>query len=250
MADPAIPVDEVRASEVASALCLATDLGMGFPLEHGLHSTLVAMRIADHLEVDEATALQTYYGCLLFYVGCTADAEITAEMFEDGALLKYFTPVMFGSSRETLSGIAKALTTPETPVLLRALQLMTRLPRAARGHRQHIDALCQVAQLLSQRLGMPASVSDLFVSLTQRWDGKGMPSAVGGTTLPLALRIIQVARDATFQRLIWDDEKAAEIIRGRGGGAFDPEIATCVADDFERLVGPPPVSAWGDVQNR
>jgi len=36
------PRDErVRAAEVIGALCLATDLGMGFPFEHGLHSTLV-----------------------------------------------------------------------------------------------------------------------------------------------------------------------------------------------------------------
>ena len=29
------------------ALCLATDLGMGFPFEHGLHTTLVASRLLE-----------------------------------------------------------------------------------------------------------------------------------------------------------------------------------------------------------
>ena len=38
--------ERIRAAEVAAALCLATDLGMGFPFEHGLHSTLTAMRLA------------------------------------------------------------------------------------------------------------------------------------------------------------------------------------------------------------
>ena len=61
--------DEVGAAELLAGLCLATDLGRGFPLEHGLHSTLVATRLCERLSVDEQVAVETYYGCLLFYVG-------------------------------------------------------------------------------------------------------------------------------------------------------------------------------------
>jgi hypothetical protein len=46
----------IRAAEVIAALSLATDLGIGVPLEYGLHSTLLAMRLADRLNVDAATA--------------------------------------------------------------------------------------------------------------------------------------------------------------------------------------------------
>ena len=63
----------VRTAEVVGSLCLATDLGMGLPFGLGLGSTFVAMRLADRLGVDQATAVQTYYGCLLFYAGCTAE---------------------------------------------------------------------------------------------------------------------------------------------------------------------------------
>jgi hypothetical protein len=72
---------------VIGALCLATDLGMGLPFEHGLQSTIIAMRLADNLGVDSETAVQIYYGCQLFYVGCTVDAEMSAENFDDGVLL-------------------------------------------------------------------------------------------------------------------------------------------------------------------
>jgi hypothetical protein len=37
--------EQVRAAEVIAALSLATDLGIGVELEHGLHSTLFAMRL-------------------------------------------------------------------------------------------------------------------------------------------------------------------------------------------------------------
>ena len=43
--------DQVRAAEIVAALCLATDVGMGFPLEHGLQSTLIAMRLCERPRV-------------------------------------------------------------------------------------------------------------------------------------------------------------------------------------------------------
>ena len=79
--EPSPGSEQVRAAEVIGALCLATDLGMGFAFEHGLHSTLVATRLADRLRVDRAAAWQTYYACLLSHAGCTTDAHGTAELF-------------------------------------------------------------------------------------------------------------------------------------------------------------------------
>ena len=60
---------ELRAAEAIGTLCLATDLGMGFPLEHGLQTTLVAIRLADILAVDRTTAAQAYYASLAGALG-------------------------------------------------------------------------------------------------------------------------------------------------------------------------------------
>ena len=164
-----------------ASLCLATDLGMGFPLEHGLHSTLVAARLGERLGIDPPTAAQTYYGCLLFYAGCTADAEVAADLFDTGALLRHFTPVVFGSRAQTMAGILRALASPDRALPARALQVAGKLPRALRGHQRHLAAMCEVAQMLSDRLGMPAAVRGLFVHFTERWDGKGGRPASAGT---------------------------------------------------------------------
>ena len=34
-------------------------------------------------------------------------------------------------------------------------------------------ALCEVGEMLAERLGLPSSMRGLFVTLTERWDGKG-----------------------------------------------------------------------------
>ena len=114
-------------------MCLATDLGMGLPVEQGLRATVVAMRVAERLGVDEATARQTFFGCLLFYAGCTADAEVQAILFPEGALLERWTPVMFGSSREATVGVLTALAAGEGVWPKRVLRAAGRFPGAVIG---------------------------------------------------------------------------------------------------------------------
>ena len=67
---------DVRTAEVVASLSLATDLAMGLPLEHGLESAVLGSRLALSLGVDDATASEAYYGSLLYYIGCTTDAEM------------------------------------------------------------------------------------------------------------------------------------------------------------------------------
>lgn len=106
--------EQVRAAEVIGALCLATDLGMGFPFEHGLRSTVVAARLAERLGIDPTVASEAYYACLLSHSGCTTDAHVTAEIF-GGSLTAHLHPVRYGSRREIFSGIVRALPKPDSP---------------------------------------------------------------------------------------------------------------------------------------
>src|SRR5215208_3742202 len=104
---------------------------MGFPFEHGLQSTLAATRLADRLGVDPATASQAYYACLLSHAGCTTDAHVTAEVF-GASLPTHLNPVLYGSQREVLAGLIRALPEPESPAPVRTLRVARRRTPAAR----------------------------------------------------------------------------------------------------------------------
>ena len=224
--------ERVRAAELIAALSLATDLALGMELEHGLRSTIIAARLSERLGADGETAAQAYYACLLFYVGCTADAEVAADTFgSDDALRTHFAPVMFGSRLEIMAGIMRALATPGSAPPARAAQVVRRLPRALAGHRSHIAAMCEVAEMLTDRLGMPASVQRLFAGFTERWDGKGEPGVAKGEEIPLPVRIAHVARDADLQHTLGGVAFAGRVIGERAGSAFDPAIAALVTDD-------------------
>lgn len=233
------------------ALSLAADLAQGHPLEHGLHSTLVAMRLCERLAVDTETAAQTYYACLLFYVGCTADAEVAAELFPaDDALATYFTPALFGSPAEKTVGIMRALSPPGPSPVIRAGQIVRRLPRARREYKRHMVAICEVARMLCDRLGMPPTVQTLFAQLTERWDGKGTPGHSQGDQIALPVRVAHVARDAAFQCALGGEEFAARVVGDRAGGAFDPAITAVVTGRPDVLRAVPGTSAWDEVLGR
>jgi HD-GYP domain-containing protein (c-di-GMP phosphodiesterase class II) len=237
----------IRSAEVIAALCLATDLGMGFPFEHGLHSTLIATRLAERLGVDPVTVSQTYYACLLSHSGCTTDAHVTAEVF-GSSLTTHFNPVMYGSRREVLSGLVRALPPPESAGAVRALQTARRLPRMARTARPQFTAMCEVAQILADGVGLSPSVQGLLAHLFGRWDGKDPLGRAKGDEIPLPMRIVHVAVDAAFQRLLGGEEDAVRVVGERAGHAFDPEVAACLKGNAgEILALDPEASAWDEV---
>jgi HD-GYP domain-containing protein (c-di-GMP phosphodiesterase class II) len=236
----------LRTAEVVAALCLATDLGMGLPFEHGLHSTLIAMRLAERLGVEAETSSQTYYACLLTYAGCTADAEMAAKTF-GGSMTTHLVPVTFGSEREMLAGVLRALPTPGSPAFGRAVQIARRLPKAGRERDPHLAVICEVGQMLAERLGLPAPIPKLFAHLTERWDGKGRLRRAQGKEIPMPVRIVHVARDAAVQRMVGGVDHAVDVIRERAGHAFDPQVAACLVDDAgEILAVGDEASAWDE----
>lgn len=235
--------DEVRTAELVAVLSLATDLAMGLPREHGLESAIIATRLADTLGADEDTSSQAFYTSLLYYIGCTADAEISAELFPAATMLKTFNPVIYGSPGEVIRGIARSIGDPEADRLTRALQIARTLPRAMRGHPAHMTALCEVSQMLSERVGLPASIHSLFAQVTERWDGKGL-NGLRGDAIPLALRITFVARDVAIQTWVGGLEHAIDVIRRRAGAGHDPEVAERFCRDANELMPPEEESLW------
>jgi HD-GYP domain-containing protein (c-di-GMP phosphodiesterase class II) len=229
--------DRVRTAEIIAALSLATDVAVGFPFEHGLRSTLVAMRLCDRLGVDSETATQTYFFCLLFYVGCTAPVDVGWEVFgDDNSFHTYALPVRFGGVVETVQGFARAVAPPTEPGYQRVWRLLRHLPGLAVRFSGVTAATCEVARMLTDELGLSRSDSRLATFETERWDGWGFPNRIEGAEIPLAVRIVQVARDATFQHTLYDSDSVASLISERAGKALDPEIAGLFASEAASIL--------------
>ena len=73
----------IRLAELVAAFSLATDLGMGQPMEHVLRSWLIAARLGDGLGVQGDSRGALYYVVTLAWVGCVADTPEVAALFGD-----------------------------------------------------------------------------------------------------------------------------------------------------------------------
>src|SRR5690242_9950123 len=73
----------IRLAEVVAAFSLATDLGMGQPMEHVLRSWVIATRLGDRTGIENDAAAALYYVVMLAWVGCVADTPEVATWFGD-----------------------------------------------------------------------------------------------------------------------------------------------------------------------
>src|SRR5215207_1834470 len=81
----------VRLAELIAMISLGTDLGMGQPMEHVMRQSLIALRLAERLGLDDTTRGVVYYVSLISWVGCHVDAYEQAKWFGDDLALKAAT---------------------------------------------------------------------------------------------------------------------------------------------------------------
>jgi HD-GYP domain-containing protein (c-di-GMP phosphodiesterase class II) len=211
-----------------ATLSIATDLGMGQPLESALCSCVVAMRLGEALNLDDATLRDVYYQALLRYIGCNAETHVLAAIFGDElALRRDFAAVDPGQPPEVL-GLAtqylRRANTGETPDRVEALiaRALFSLPQLMH---ESFAGHCEVAQRLAQRLGFPDSLITCLGQLYERWDGKGQPRGLAGDDVAPPVLLVTLAQDAVVWARLGGPDAATAMVRQRNGGAYHPEMA-------------------------
>lgn len=218
----------VRLAEVIAALSIATDLGMGFPLEFALTSCILSMRLADSLGWGDEQLGEVYYQALLRYVGCNAETQMLASLFGDElALRAAFQTIDNGNQQQVLGLLMRYIRQAnegESPVhVLRMMaEGFTSIPRIVE---QGFGGHCEVAQRLAERMGFGERVIYGLGQLYERWDGKGAPKRIRGEDVAPAVLLVTLAQDAIAFFRLGDVQAAVEVVRKRAGKAYEPQMA-------------------------
>ncbi len=215
----------LRLSEAAGVLSLATDLAMSQPLEHGLRTAMLALRLAQAMGLSEDDQVTVFYTGLLHFAGCTAESEIDARFFGDEmAARPRMLTVAHGSRLELIATAMRTAHRGSAPLARAAM-----MARAAFGgiaeFRKWAASHCDVARLLGARMGLSGQVQLALRHLYERWDGNGMPGELRGTQVPLAVRLMQVAEDADVACQYGGIALASSTLARRAGSGLDPEAA-------------------------
>ncbi|HLV98080.1 MAG TPA: HD domain-containing phosphohydrolase [Ktedonobacterales bacterium] len=220
----------IRLAELMASLSLATDLGMGQPLEHALCSCVLAVRLGELLGLGEEELREVYYLALLHHIGCTADTYRMAALFGDELMLR--TEAAAVDSTQALQAISMLVRTIRrsqegaSPVQL-ARKLAQGILTAASLMQEEYAGFCEVAERLAGRLGFDERMLQALGQTFERWDGKGAPAGLKGEEIARSVRIVTLAQDMiTFQRLDGSDAAVATA-RQRTGATYDPQIVDC-----------------------
>ena len=236
--EAALGDDRIRPAELMAALSLATDLGLGQPLEHELGVCLAALEVADRLGCIPEERSDVYYLALLLHVGCTAAAP-------------YFASWVGGDEIHFQSGVQvlgpASEPSEDVRYLVRRLADDRPLPERGRLVARHLIGgqkrfelaaanLCEGGRLLARRLHLSEEVARALGQVTTRWDGKGVPGDVAGEEISRPLRIVRVAHDFVAVAHGRDLEGALEALSRRRGRGYDPRVVDAVLAEPEALL--------------
>jgi HD-GYP domain-containing protein (c-di-GMP phosphodiesterase class II) len=227
----------LRLAEFAAAASLATDLGMGQPLEQGLRTCLTALELADAAGVDRGLLPEVYYTALLRFLGCTADAAASAALAggDEIALRAAIAPVLGAPPREFLRAVLPGLA-PDRALLPRLGAAAVFLARGRETLRAGVRAHCEAGEVLAARLGLPPGTRAALRAAFETWDGRGFPDGVAGEEIPLPARIAFAARDIEVIGRLRGREALSEALRDRSGRSLDPELAGTALRHLDRLL--------------
>ncbi|HEY1643869.1 MAG TPA: HD domain-containing phosphohydrolase [Streptosporangiaceae bacterium] len=238
----------VRLAELLAVLSLATDLGMGQPMDHVLRQCLISLRLAQSLGLDEADREVVFYAALLAWVGCHVDAYEQARWFGDDLALKAdFRRVDFASAAAGPLFMLRHLGAGR-PAAERA-----RLGAAFAGDgRQAADAMLKnhwlAADDLAARLGLAQRVRDSVEQTFERWDGRGVPKGARGEEILLTSRLVALADVVEVYHHAGGTDAAVAVALERRGTQFDPRVVDVFAAEAAALFADlDEASSWENV---
>ncbi|HYW27138.1 MAG TPA: HD domain-containing phosphohydrolase [Terriglobales bacterium] len=248
--NPPYGIERLRLAELMAALSLATDLGMGQPLEQALRTCLIAIELAERMELARDEISEVFYVALLRFLGCTVDAHELAEVFggDDIAARRASAPVVGGSPMEFGRELLK-IGAGRGPI--RRVQLFARLPGALQRAGDARRAHCEMAEDLARRLDLPAGVQRSLADENVRWDGFGAPKGFSRNDIPVSGRIVLVARDVEVLHREGGRERVRTALKARNGRAYDPAVAGAMLQHLNGVMAAIDVtSPWEAVLQR
>ncbi|HET6951005.1 MAG TPA: HD domain-containing phosphohydrolase [Acidimicrobiales bacterium] len=244
-------VATARLADLTIALSLATDLGTGQPMDHGLRTCWLSLAAAEALGLDDAARSCVYYVALLRFVGCTSGASETAVLAggDDVGFNAAMAPVVNAPAGEGLRWFVRHLA-EDLPLHRRVGRVLHALGDPGSEHRS-LSGHCEVAARLAARLHMADPVCDALAHAYERWDGKGHPDGLAGDEVPLAVRVVAAARDAELWTRLAGWAAATEVLGQRRDRTLDPAVVDALLAGGEAWlagIGDDPCAAVQDAE--
>jgi HD-GYP domain-containing protein (c-di-GMP phosphodiesterase class II) len=225
----------IRTAELVGVLSIATDLGTGQPLEHALRTAVLSVRLGELAGASAEELADTYYVALLHASGCTSNGHEAAQLFGDDIVHRAAFYLVDPTNPAEVLEFYRSNVGLGRSAEVRSQLIEAAIAGAAPRAREAFATMCEVAQLFAGWLGLGEQVQAPLEYVFARWDGEGFPD-VAGDEIPLPMRLLHVARDASLFLSARGPDEARAVVEGRAGTAYDPRLAELLAKNFDELL--------------
>ena len=237
----------LRLAELVAAVSLASDLGLGQPMEHLLRSCRLGLRLAESAGLSEDQRAVVYYVALLGWVGCHAESHEQAAWFGDEIAMKADRYEVDMAGRAGASFVLRHAGAGGSP-WRRARMLAPLIASHGKVAGAFEGTHCQLAGQVAVGLGLGTGVRDALLHVFERWDGKGRPDGLRGEQVALPARIVQLAGVVERHRREGGIDAAAGVARRRRGTQFDPALVDRLCREPGRMLsGLEAATSWDEL---
>jgi HD-GYP domain-containing protein (c-di-GMP phosphodiesterase class II) len=228
----------LRLAELVASFSLATDLGLGQPMEHVLRSWLISARLGDHFGVKPDDGGALYYVATLAWVGCVADTPDLAAWFGDDIAFR-------GDSRQVdlaglpMLGFMLRHVGAGNPAMHRFRLAVNLVVTGGKGVERVLLSHCLTTAQMAERLGLGTDVCDPLQQVFTRWDGKGVPADVAGEAIAFPMRLFHLADVVEVFHRAGGPDAAVGVARARRGKQFDPAVVDAFCPVAADVLGDP-----------
>jgi HD-GYP domain-containing protein (c-di-GMP phosphodiesterase class II) len=226
----------LRLAELVAAFSLAMDLGLGQPMEHVLRAWLIAARLGDQMGIAREQRGALYYIAMLAWVGCVAETPEVATLFGDDIAYRHDTYSIDRTGLPML-GFMLRHAGAGRPFPQRVRAAADLLASGGSAVERAIQSHCLVTASMADRLGLGTEVRDPLKQFFTRWDGKGVPTGVGGDAIALPIRLFQLADAIEVTHRSDGTAAAMTVARDRRGTQFDPAVVDAFSTAADDVLG-------------
>lgn len=217
--------EQIRLSEVVSALSYSLDIVEGQPEGHAIRSCLIGMRLAKEIGLASELRSSLFYALLLKDLGCSSNAAKISYLFgaSDQKVKQDFKTTNWQSLLDSAKYVARNVVPGGT--IKEKICAFCRVSFAGdTGAKEVIKLRCERGAQIARHLEFSEDTVQAIRNLDEHWDGKGHPDQLKKEQIPLLARILGLAQ--TVEVFLRRDglDGAMQMAKSRSRTWFDPSL--------------------------
>jgi HD-GYP domain-containing protein (c-di-GMP phosphodiesterase class II) len=195
---------------------------------HSLRANLLAMRLAERLDLSMQERRDLYYAALLKDAGSSIHTAAVLGMFDESRT--------HGWTNDLHAALIAFDTSAPGASWFERARLAARIAHRGKASAARLVELrCERGADIVRQLGLGEGAAETVRTLEEHWDGSGHPRGLRGSAIPVTARVLALAQALEVHASEAGAEAGLAYVRARAGSLLDPTVVSAAEGLEEEL---------------